>query len=85
MGTGRTTNQSLSGGFMIILFVFAILLLILIPLAPMLVRLRIRILRWIHWTWAADLLERNFEAWVLFFRILLFVAAIVLAYIGWAE
>ena len=57
---------------------FALLLLILIPFAPNLVRLRIRILRWLRWNWAANLLENHFRGWVLLFRIVLFVIAVVL-------
>ena len=66
-------------------FTIAILLLILIPFAPQLVRLRIRVLRWLHWNWAADLLENHFLGWVSFFRIILFVIAAVLFYIGWSQ
>ena len=51
-----------------VLFALAILSLILIPLAPQLVRLRIRILRWLHWNWAVNLLEKHFDGWVLFLR-----------------
>jgi len=40
-----------------LLFVFAAVFLVLIPLAPKLLRLRIRFLRWIHWEWAARLNE----------------------------
>ena len=68
-----------------LLFALAILSLILIPLAPKLVRLRIRFLRWIHWNWAVNLLERHFQGWVLFFRIILFVIAAVLFYAGWVS
>ena len=64
-----------------LLSAIAILFLFLIPLAPKLVRLRIRVLRWLHWNWAANLLENHFRGWVLFVRIVLFVvaAALVLA------
>ena len=48
------------------LLALAVLSLILIPLAPKLVRLRIRILRWLHWDRAVNLLERHFDGWVLF-------------------
>lgn len=65
--------------------IIAILLLILIPFAPKLVRLRIRIMRWLNWTWAVNLLERHFDAWVVFFRVMLFLLAIVLLYIGWTQ
>ena len=68
-----------------LLFTIAILFLILIPFAPHLVRVRIRILRWLHWNWAANLLENHFLGWVLFFRIVLFVIAAVLFYIGWTQ
>jgi hypothetical protein len=61
-----------------LLLAIALLLLILIPFAPNLVRLRIRILRWLHWNWAVNLLENHFRGWVLFVRIVLFVVAAVL-------
>jgi hypothetical protein len=66
-----------------LIFSLAILSLILIPLAPKLVRLRIRVLRWLRWNWAVNLLERHFDGWVLFFRLVLFVIAAVLLYVGW--
>jgi hypothetical protein len=58
---------------------------IMIPLAPKLVRLRIRILRWLGWDWAVNLLEKHFDGWVLFFRKTLFVVAAVLLYVGWED
>ena len=67
------------------LFAIAILLLILIPLVPKLVRLRIRFVRWLHWNWAGNLLEKHFDGWVLFFRIVLFVVAAMLLYAGWED
>ena len=69
----------------IFLFGIAILLLTLTPLAPMLVRLRIRILKWLHWNWAANLLENHFDGWVIFVRIALVVVAAVLFYVGWED
>ncbi len=68
-----------------VLFALAILSLILIPLAPKLVRLRIRFLRWLHWNWAVNLLEKHFDGWVLIFRIILLVIAAVLLYLGWED
>ena len=64
-------------------WLLAILLLILIPFVPRLVRLRIRFLRWIGWNWAVELLESHFQGWVIFFRIILLVIAAVLLTIGW--
>lgn len=66
-----------------LLFVLAVLSLILIPFAPQLLRLRIRILRWLRWQWAVNLLENHFQAWVLFARILLLVIGALLLYFGW--
>jgi len=66
-------------------FALAVLSLILIPLAPKLARIRIRILRWLHWNWAANLLEKHFDGWVLLFRVILFVVAVVLLYVGWED
>ena len=67
------------------LFALAILSLILIPLAPKLVRLRIRFLRWLHWNWAVNLLEKYFDVWVLIVRIILLVIAAALFYVGWED
>ena len=66
-------------------FVIAFLLLTLIPFMPKLLRLRIRVLRWLHWTWVANLLEDHFQTWVLIFRIVLIVAAAVFFCIGWTH
>ena len=68
-----------------IIFAFAILCLILIPLAPKLLQLRIRFFRWLHWDWAVKVLENHFRRWVVVFRIVLFVIAAVLFYFGWAQ
>ncbi len=66
-----------------LLFTLAILSLILIPLAPKLVRLRIRFFRWIHWNWAVNMLEKYFQRWVLVFRVVLFGLAVFLFAAGW--
>lgn len=67
------------------LFPLAVVFLILIPFTPQLVRLRIRTLRWIHWSWAANLLESHFQGWVVFVRVLLVVIATALFYIAWTQ
>ena len=64
------------------LLVVAVVLLILVPLMPRLVRLRIRVLRWLKWNWVADLLENNFRFWVLTFRIVAMLVAVVILYVG---
>jgi hypothetical protein len=69
----------------IVLFALAILSLILIPLAPVLVRIRIKFLRWLHWNWAVNLLEKHFNGWVLLFRMILLVVAVVLFCAGWED
>jgi hypothetical protein len=69
----------------IVLFALAILSLILIPLAPVLVRIRIKFLRWLHWNWAVNLLEKHFDGWVLLFRIILLVVAVVLFCADWED
>ena len=66
----------------VLLFAFAILSLTLIPIAPKLVRLRVRFFRWIHWNWAVRVLEEHFDRWVLFFRIVLLGLAVVLFLAG---
>ena len=57
--------------------VVVILSIILIPLMPKLLRLRLRFLRWLEWNWAANLLENHFQGWVLFARISVFAVAMV--------
>ena len=66
----------------VLLFALAILVLILIPVAPTMVRLRLGFFRWIHWTWAVSVIEEHFERWVLFFRIVLLGLAVVLFLVG---
>ena len=68
-----------------VLFALAIVSLILIPLAPKLIRLRIRFFRWLHWNWAVNLLEKHFDGWVLIVRIILLVIAAALLYVGWED
>ena len=68
-----------------LLFIFAIVVLILIPFAPQLIGLRIRFFRWLHWNWAVNLLESHFQSWVVFLRTLLFVIAAFLLYVGWTQ
>jgi len=63
----------------VLLFTLAILALVaLATVAPKLLRLRIRFFKWIHWTWAASVLEEHFERWVLVIRIVLLGLAVVL-------
>ena len=68
-----------------LLFLLAILSLILIPLAPKLLRLRIRFFKWLKWNWAVNFLERHFDAWVVLFRVILIVIATILFYLGWTR
>ena len=77
---GRRASAALDAFEMltVLLFALAILALILIPVAPKLVRLRIRFFKWIHWTWAVRVLDEHFESRVLFFRIVLLGLAVVL-------
>jgi hypothetical protein len=63
----------------------AIIALILVPFAPALVRLRIKFLKRLNWNWAVNLLESHFQGWVVFFRGVLFVVAIVLLFIAWID
>ncbi len=68
-----------------VLFALAIVSLILIPLAPKLVRLRIRFFRWLHWNWAVNLLEKYFDRWVLIVRIILLAIATALLSVNWED
>lgn len=67
------------------LIALAIILLISIRYMPQLVRLRIRVLKFLKWTWAANLLERHFDMWVMLFRYLVFVIALTALYFAWAS
>ena len=59
----------------LLLALFAILMIVLMPKV---VRLRIGILQAIGLKWASNLLENNFDSWVLFFRAILIVITLVL-------
>ena len=70
----------------VLLFTLAILALVaLATVAPKLLRLRIRFFKWIHWTWAASVLEEHFERWVLVRRTVLLGLAVVLFLFGVAS
>ena len=60
----------------------AIVALILIPVIPQLLRLRIRFFRWIHWQWAVDVHEKYFDRLVIGIRIGLLLVAAILFYFG---
>ena len=67
----------------VLLFTLAILALFaLATVAPKLMRLRIRFFKWLHWTWAARVLEEHFERWVLVIRTVLLVLAVALLFFG---
>ena len=69
-----------------LLFTLAILALFALAMAaPKLLRLRIRFFKWIHWTWAASVLEEHFERWVIAIRIFLVGLAVVLFLFGVAS
>ena len=65
-----------------LLFVLAILALVALATMRPLLRTRLRILKWIHWNWAARVLEQHFEGWVLFGRVVLLGLAVVLFLLG---
>ena len=69
----------------LLLVVFAALALLLIPCVPELVRLRIRFLRWIRWTSAANRLDDHFAGWCWFYRVTLGVVAAALFFLVWAR
>ena len=70
----------------VLLFTLAILALFaLATVAPKLVRLRIRFFKWIHWTWAASVLEEHFATRVIVGRIVLGGLAVVLFLFGVAS
>jgi hypothetical protein len=65
-------------------FVIALVFLVLMAFMPNVIRLRIMILRWLHWNRLADMKENHFLTLVLIGRIVLIVAAVVCLYFGWA-
>jgi len=69
----------------IVLFALVILSLAVMPLVPKAVRLRIRVLRWIGWNWAANLLEKYFDDWVIFGRIVLVIMAVAMFWAGFID
>ena len=56
------------------------LFLIIIPLIPKLLRLRLRFLRWIRWERSAKRLEARFHGWIWLLRINFFLTGIVFLY-----
>ncbi|MFT5052076.1 MAG: membrane protease YdiL (CAAX protease family) [Chlamydiales bacterium] len=66
-----------------VLLALAVLSLILIPLVPRRIRFKIGIRRRLNWDWGADRLDKRFDGWVLFGRVLLLVVAAVLLNVGW--
>ena len=70
----------------VLLFTLAILALFALAMAaPKLLRLRIRFFKWIHWTWAASVLEEHFATRVIVGRIVLGGLAVVLFLFGVAS
>lgn len=66
-------------------WVVVLLALALAVIMPKLLRLRLRVLKWMHWTWAVNLLEEHFDFWVLFGRVMLLVVAVVVALIAFSS
>jgi len=64
----------------IIFGLIIILLLIMIPFVPQLLRLRIRIHRFLRLNWFADFQERHFDGLVIFIRIMMVVGILVAGY-----
>lgn len=61
----------------VLFFIAAAVLLALIPLVPSMMRLRIAVLRWLHWNWLAQLHERHFDGFTLAARMVLAAAALI--------
>ena len=62
--------------------ILAAVMLVLIPIVPNMLRLRVAIFRKFHWTWLADLHERNMGAFVMAVRIILLAMAVLLVVIA---
>jgi hypothetical protein len=55
--------------------IIAAILIILIPIVPKMVRVRIAVLRWLRWNWLAELHERGFNPIVITVRIFMLAIA----------
>ena len=66
----------------ILFFMMAALFLCLIPLVPRLLNLRIRVLRFIHWNWLAELHERFFDRLVVIIRVMMSIGVFILLFFG---
>jgi hypothetical protein len=58
--------------------ILAALMLALIPIVPQMIRLRIAVLRVLHWNWLADVHEKDFGGWVAVVRIIMAAIALVM-------
>jgi hypothetical protein len=62
--------------------IIAAILFVLIPLVPHMLRLRIKVLRWLHWNWLADRHERHLGGLVTAVRIIFLAIAVYLVWLA---
>jgi hypothetical protein len=66
----------------IFVIIIAALMILLIIMAPQLMSLRIKVLRFLRWNWLAEFHERHFKGLVLGARIAMGIVFVVLVYLG---
>lgn len=64
------------------LALIAVLLLVIFPFVPQLLKLRLRVLQKLGWDWAVRLLENHFDGWVIAGRVGIVMALLVVAAIA---
>ena len=69
----------------LILLLLGSLLLALLVYTKQVLSFRIRVFRWLNWHWAADLIERHFDIWVLLIRVIIVSVMILLLILGMRE
>ncbi len=61
--------------------IIAALIIILLPIVPKMVQVRIAVLRWLRWNWLADAHERGFKPLVIAVRVVMVCIAAYLFFL----
>jgi ABC-type nickel/cobalt efflux system permease component RcnA len=63
-------------------FIVAGLLMLIVVIAPLVLSLRIRIFRWLHWNWLANWHERHSKPIIVSVRVIMGAVAVYLIVLG---
>ena len=63
-------------------FILSAIMFLMAVITPKVLKLRIRVLRFMHWNWFADWHQRNFAGFVIAARIILVCIGFLLLYFG---